>query len=144
MYQQAQKTYLKNEIEGATKGKLVLLLYDGAIKFINMAVKAIEEKNIVAAHENIIKAENILYELLSTLNMEAGEIAENLFKLYDFAIWQLVEANKTKDVEKLTPVLGILKTLRDAWKEVVTQEELEKQTVNNQQKVDNIKLNVAG
>jgi len=144
MYQQAQKTYLKNEIEGATKGKLVLLLYDGAIKFINMAVKAIEEKNIVAAHENIIKAENILYELLSTLNMEAGEIAENLFKLYDFAIWQLVEANKTKDAEKLTPVLGILKTLRDAWKEVVTQEELEKQTVNNQQKVDNIKLNVAG
>ncbi|MGB9731086.1 MULTISPECIES: flagellar export chaperone FliS [Calditerrivibrio] len=144
MYQQAQKTYLKNEIEGATKGKLVLLLYDGAIKFINMAVKAIEEKNIVAAHENIIKAENILYELLSTLNMEAGEIAENLFKLYDFAIWQLVEANKTKDVEKLTPVLGILKTLRDAWKEVVTQEELGKQTPNNQQKVDNIKLNVAG
>ncbi|ADR19104.1 flagellar export chaperone FliS [Calditerrivibrio nitroreducens] len=144
MYQQAQKTYLKNEIEGATKGKLVLLLYDGAIKFINMAVKGIEEKNIVAAHENIIKAENILYELLSTLNMEAGEIAENLFKLYDFAIWQLVEANKTKDAEKLTPVLGILKTLRDAWKEVVTQEELEKQTVNNQQKVDNIKLNVAG
>ncbi len=142
MYQQAQKTYLKNEIEGATKGKLVLLLYDGAIKFVNMAIKAIEEKNIVAAHENIIKAENILYELLSTLNMEAGEIAENLFKLYDFTIWQLVEANKTKDAEKLTPVLGILKTLRDAWKEVVTKEEQEKQ--NNNQKVENIKLNVAG
>lgn len=142
MYQQAQKTYLKNEIEGATKGKLVLLLYDGAIKFVNMAIKAIEEKNIVAAHENIIKAENILYELLSTLNMEAGEIAENLFKLYDFTIWQLVEANKTKDKEKLTPVLGILKTLRDAWKEVVTKEEQEK--INNNQKVENIKLNVAG
>lgn len=142
MYQQAQKTYLKNEIEGATKGKLVLLLYDGAIKFVNMAIKAIEEKNIVAAHENIIKAENILYELLSTLNMEAGEIAENLFKLYDFTIWQLVEANKSKDAEKLTPVLGILKTLRDAWKEVVTKEEQEK--INNNQKVENIKLNVAG
>ncbi|MCX8084065.1 MAG: flagellar export chaperone FliS [Calditerrivibrio sp.] len=142
MYHQAQKTYLKNEIEGATKGKLVLLLYDGAIKFVNMAIKGIEEKNIVAAHENIIKAENIIYELLSTLNMEAGEIAENLFKLYDFMIWQLVEANKTKDVEKLTPVLGILKTLRDAWKEVVTKEEQERNNVGQIQ--ENIKLNVAG
>lgn len=141
MYQQVQKTYLKNEIEGATKGKLVLLLYDGAIKFINMAIKAIEDKNIVDAHENIIKAENIFYELLSTLNMEAGEIAENLFKLYDFCIWQLIEANKSKDSEKLTPVLGITKTLRDAWKEVVTKEEQEKQST---QKVERIKLNVAG
>jgi len=141
MYQQVQKTYLKNEIEGATKGKLVLLLYDGAIKFINMAIKSIEDKNIVDAHENIIKAENIFYELLSTLNMEAGEIAENLFKLYDFCIWQLIEANKSKDSEKLTPVLGITKTLRDAWKEVVTKEEQEKQST---QKVEGVKLNVAG
>jgi len=50
--------------------------------------------------------------------MEAGEIAENLFKLYDFVLWQLIEANKTKEPEKLDPPLGVLKTLREAWKEV--------------------------
>lgn len=140
--QTAYKTYLKNEIEGATKGKLVLLLYDGAIKFVNHAIKSAEDGEIVATHENIIKAENILYELLSTLNMDAGEVAENLFKLYDFVIWQLVEANKTKDPEKLKPVLGILKTLREAWKEVVTKEEIQSKTT--QQPQENIKLNVAG
>lgn len=139
---EAYKTYLKNEIEGATKGKLVLLLYDGAIKFVSNAIKYAQEKNIVATHENIMKAENIIYELLSTLNMEAGEIAENLFKLYDFLIWQLVEANKTKDPEKLTPVLGILKTLRDAWKEVIVREE--SQNKESQKQMENIKLNIAG
>ncbi|MBC7197254.1 MAG: flagellar protein FliS, partial [Deferribacterales bacterium] len=57
------RTYLKNEIEGATKGKLILLLYDGAIKFLRQANKYIELKDIPNAHQNIIKAENIIYEL---------------------------------------------------------------------------------
>lgn len=140
--QNAYKIYLKNEVEGATKGKLVLLLYDGAIKFITQARKAAEEKNIITTHENIIKAENIVYELLNTLNMEAGEIAENLFKLYDFVLWQLIEANKTKEPEKLDPSLGVLKTLREAWKEVVVKEEV--QIKNNSQPQESVKLNIAG
>lgn len=118
------KTYLKNEIEGATKGKLVLLLYDGVIKFLRQSIVAIEKKDIVGAHENIMKAENIIYELMSTLNMEAGEISENLFKIYDYLIWQLIEANKEKNPEKINSAIQILKNIREGWKSIVEQESL--------------------
>lgn len=114
----AYQNYHKQEVEGASKGKIVLLLIEGAIRFLRRAAKGIEEKNIQEAHNNIIKAENIIYELMSTLNMEAGEIAENLMRLYDFIIWQLVEANKDKDKEKLESAINLLSPLRDAWKEI--------------------------
>ncbi|KAA0258052.1 flagellar export chaperone FliS [Deferribacter autotrophicus] len=121
------KTYLRNEIEGATKGKLVLLLYDGAIKYMKMACKYIDEKNIPEAHSNIIKAENIIYELMSTLNMEAGgEIAENLLRLYDFMVYQLVMANKDKDKSKIESVIKLMLVLREGWKQIVEQEEKKK------------------
>jgi len=117
------KTYLKNEIEGATKGKLILLLYDGAIKFLRQANKYIELKDIPNSHQNIIKAENIIYELMSTLNMDAGEIAENLLQLYDFMVWQLIEANKEKNSEKIDSVIRLLTDLREAWKVIVEKEQ---------------------
>lgn len=118
------KTYLKNEIEGATKGKLVLLLYDGAIKYMKLACKYIDEKNIPEAHMNIVKAENIIYELMSTLNMEeGGEIAENLLKLYDFMVYQLIMANKDKDKSKIESVIKLMMVLREGWKQIVEKEE---------------------
>ncbi len=102
--QSPYKNYIKQEVEGATKGKLVLLLYDGAIKFMRISIKAIEEKNIPEAHNNIMKAQNIIYELMSTLNMDVGDISRNLMRLYDFMIWQLIEANKEKSQEKKSKV----------------------------------------
>ncbi|WP_022850052.1 flagellar export chaperone FliS [Limisalsivibrio acetivorans] len=117
------QNYIKQEVEGATKGKLVLLLYDGAIKFMKLAIIAVNEENVPEAHNNIMKAENIIYELMSTLNMDAGEISDNLMRLYDFMIWQLIEANKTKDKQKIESVIELMASLREAWKEVVKQEE---------------------
>lgn len=117
------QNYIKQEVEGATKGKLVLLLYDGAIKFMKTACKAIEEDNVQIAHNNIMKAENIIYELMSTLNMDAGDIAGNLMKLYDFMVWQLIEANKDKSIEKIESVISLMSTVREAWREVVNKEE---------------------
>jgi len=131
------RTYLKNEIEGATKGKLILLLYDGAIKFLRQANKYIELKDIPNAHQNIIKAENIIYELMSTLNMDAGEIAENLLKLYDFMVWQLIEANKEKNSEKINTVIKLLTNLREAWKVIVEKEqEVESESENKKRSVN--------
>lgn len=121
--QSPYKNYIKQEVEGATKGKLVLLLYDGAIKFMRVSTKAIEEKNIQEAHNNIMKAQNIIYELMSTLNMEVGDISRNLMRLYDFMIWQLIEANKEKSVDKIKSVIDLMSSLREAWKEVVQKEE---------------------
>lgn len=122
--QNPYQNYKKQEVEGATKGKIVVLLFEGTIKFLRIAMKAIDENNIQDAHNNIIKAENILYELMSTLNMDAGEIASNLMKLYDFMIWQLVEANKDKDKAKIQSVIDLLIPLCDAWKEVVNKENI--------------------
>lgn len=119
------KTYLKQEIEGATKGKLVLLLYDGTIKFLRVAKKGIEQKNVEEAHNHIIKAENIIYELMSTLNMDAGEISVNLMRLYDFMLHQLVTANSSKTTEPIDTVIKMMSTLREAWREIVEKEEKE-------------------
>lgn len=121
--QSPYKNYIKQEVEGATKGKLVLLLYDGAIKFMRVAQKSIDDGNIQESHNNIMKAQNIIYELMSTLNMDAGEISKNLMRLYDFMIWQLVEANKEKDKEKVESVIKLMASLREAWKDVVAKEE---------------------
>lgn len=131
------QTYLKNEIEGATKGKLVLLLYDGAIKFLKLANRYIELKDIPNAHKHIIKAENIIYELMSTLNMDAGEIAENLLKLYDFMVWQLIEANMEKDSNKINSVIKLLTNLREGWKIIVEKEqEVESESENKKRSVN--------
>lgn len=117
------QNYLKQEVEGATKGKLVLLLYDGAIRFMRLAMIAIDEENIQEAHNNIMRTQNIIYELMSSLNMDVGEISQNLLNLYDFMVWSLIEANRTKDKTKVESVVTIMSDLREAWKGVVEQEE---------------------
>jgi flagellar protein FliS len=123
MNQQAYDNYLKNEIEGASQGKLIVMLYDAALKFMKRAITAIDEKNIQDAHNNIIRSENIFYELISTLNTDdGGEIAHTLLHLYDFIIWELVEANKSKDKAKLEGVIKLVEPVRGAWKEIVAKE----------------------
>lgn len=139
--QSPYKNYIKQEVEGATKGKLVLLLYDGAIKFMRIAVRAIDEQDIQTAHNNIMRAQNILYELMSTLNMDAGDVSKNLLRLYDFMIWQLIEANREKDKEKIEGVIKIMSNLREAWREVVQKEE---GVVNKSAEVETKSINFAG
>lgn len=138
--QSPYKNYIKQEVEGATKGKLVLLLYDGAIKFMRISIKAIEEQDIQGSHNNIMRAQNIVYELMSTLNMDAGDISKNLLRLYDFIIWQLIEANRDKSKEKIEGVIKIMSNLRDAWREVVQIEE----GVVNKNQVETKSINFAG
>ena len=82
-----------------------------------------------------VLAENILYELMSTLNMDAGEIADNLMRLYDFMIWQLIEANRDKDKNKVESVIELLLPLCDAWKQIVEKDNIAvvKTPVNREQ-----------
>jgi flagellar protein FliS len=119
----AYQNYLKQEVEGASQAKIVVLLYEAAIKFMRIAVKAIEDKDVEDAHNNLVRTQNIIYELMSTLNKDAGgDIAEELMKLYDYMIWQLEEANTTKDVSAIENVIRIITPLKDAWKEVAARE----------------------
>jgi flagellar protein FliS len=128
MQKNAYGNYLKQEVEGASRGKLVVMLYEACIKFLKIAIKAIEEKNIEAAHNNIIKAQNIVYELMATLNTdEGGQLADHLLRLYDYVVWELVEANVSKNTQKIENVLKVMTPLKDAWREAVQKESAPKE-----------------
>lgn len=112
--------YAKNKILTASPAELTLMLYEGAIKFCNIAIAAIEEKNIEKAHNNITKVENIIAEFLSTLDHKYP-VAKDFENVYNYLMERLLEANMKKDKEILEEVLTHLRTMRDTWKEVMEQ-----------------------
>lgn len=110
--------YKQQSINTATPEELTLMLYDGCIKFINIAKIAIEEKDYQTAHKNIIKTEDIITEFIVTLNMDY-EISKNLKELYVFYYNLLVEANLKKDIEMLDQVKEFVIEMRNTWKEAM-------------------------
>jgi flagellar protein FliS len=94
------------------------MLYDGAIKFCNIAIMAIEKDDKEKANLNIIKAENIIMEFRNTLDM-SQPISKELDLLYDYIYRRLIDANIKKDKEIIEEVLGYLRELRDTWKEAM-------------------------
>lgn len=110
--------YANNKIATASPGELTLMLYEGAIKFANLAIVGIEEKDIQKAHTNIMKVEHIIEELQSTLNHKYP-VAEEFDAVYYYLMRRLREANMKKDKEIMEEVLGHLRTMRDTWKEVM-------------------------
>lgn len=110
--------YANSKIMTASPAELTLMLYDGAIKFCNIAIMGIEEKDIEKAHNNIIKVERILHEFLNTLDYKYP-VAKDFENVYNYLIQRLHEANIKKDAEILQEVLKHLRTMRDTWKEVM-------------------------
>lgn len=102
----------------ASPGELTLMLYNGCLKFIKLAKHAIEEKKIEEKHINIIKVQNIIRELMVTLNMDI-EVSHNMLQLYDYMLNRLVEANMKNDIDILMEVEGYVIEFRDTWKEVI-------------------------
>jgi flagellar protein FliS len=111
----ALNVYKKNQIQTNTPEKLVLMLYDGAIKFIGKAIESIKEKNIQDANDYLIRSQNILAELMSGINFEAGEIADNLYCLYEYIYHQLMQANIKKEKKYAENALNMIKELKDTW-----------------------------
>ena len=114
----AAKLYQQNSITTASPAKLTLMLYDGAIKFCNIALEGIEEKDIQKAHTNIMKVEDIIMELRVALDRKYP-VWEDFEKVYDYIYRRLVEANMKKDPEILKEALKHIKTMRETWKEVM-------------------------
>ena len=112
------KQYQKSQIETASQEQILIMLYDGAIKFCNIGIEAIEAKDVSKAHENIVKAENIILELRNSLDMKYP-VAEDFDKVYDYVYRRLYEANLNKDAEILKEATEHIKTMRDTWKEVM-------------------------
>ena len=112
--------YKKASVESASREKLLLMLYEGAIKFTKKAIIAVDDNDIPARCENITRAYDIVLELMNTLDFKVGgEVAENLEQLYMFITDELTRANITGKKEHLQNVLKILETLYDGWKEAV-------------------------
>jgi len=100
----------------ASPEELLLMLYNGCVRFIKQGIMAVEEKDVMKAHENIVKAQDIILEFMSTLDSSA-EIAKTLMPLYEYLYRRLVQANIEKNTEILNEVLRFVSELRDTWTE---------------------------
>lgn len=112
------KAYQQNSVTQSTPGELTLMLYNGCLKFLNQAKKGIETNNIELKNTNIQKAQNILRELMVTLDMSQS-VSESMASLYDYMITQLIEANIKNDAVILDEVYGLTTEFRDTWKQVI-------------------------
>ena len=115
---QAYAQYKNSKVLTASPAELTLMLYDGAIKFCNIAKDAIDNKDIQKAHENIIKAQKIIDYLRQTLDMKYP-VAQDFENIYSYLSQRLIEANIKKDNEILDEMLTHLRSVRDTWKEVM-------------------------
>lgn len=110
--------YNNSKVLTASPAELTLMLYEGAIKFCNIAIVGIEQKDMQKAHTNIIKAERIIDHLRATLDMKYP-VAQDFERIYEYLDRRLVEANMQKDKAILEEILMHLRSVRDNWKEVM-------------------------
>jgi len=122
---QALTAYQETNIKTASRGSLIIMLYDEGIKQIKCALEymsneKINPSDIEQVHQHIVKTQDIITELMASLNMEeGGEISKNLFAIYSFFNQQLFQANIQKDLKPLVTVKDMMEELRSAWQQVV-------------------------
>lgn len=114
----AYDQYQKTTVETISPGKLLIMLYDGMVKNLRNAQDAVNNQDVPAAHDNIVATQNILVELMATLNMDY-KISESLLALYEFMYNQLVEANIKKDSRLLLEVQELVMDLRETWDQAI-------------------------
>ena len=122
MTHNAIAAYQQNDVElsvySASPVQLVVMLYDGAIQSLVQANALIQRGDIQAKAQQIIRATNIISELSGVLDLEQGEVAQNLDGIYGYARKQLISANLRNDQRKINEVVNLLKELRSAWQEL--------------------------
>ncbi|MCE3234874.1 MAG: fliS [Vampirovibrio sp.] len=119
-YAKQAEQYKKNQIETASPEEILIMLYEGAIRFLLVAKKANDEKNVEKCHKNIVKAQHIIQEFMASLDMDiGGDMAVNLMRLYEYLNYQLVQANIKKDMALIDEVLDHLRSLKATWEEAI-------------------------
>ena len=114
------KQYQKPTVETASNEKILIMLYDGAIQFLNKAKIALGEKNWEQSHNNLMGAQRILEEFINTIDKEPNpELAQNLINLYEYFITRLVQANMKHQIEPVDEVLKFLKELKATWEQAI-------------------------
>ena len=134
------KQYKQTQIDTTPKEQILVMLYEGAVRFLHLAKEGFAENNIEKIHNNLIKVQNIITEFQANLDMEAGgEFAQTLFDLYEFLSRQLVKANVRKDTEALDIVIKHMTELRDTWKQAVKQYKAEGNSLSDYDDSDKYK-----
>lgn len=140
--------YKKVDVSTASQNRLIIMLYDGAIKFLETACAAMDKKHgTEEAHNNILKAQEIIYELLSSLNYEAGDIAHRLASIYTYMNQKLTEGNISKTKPPLLEVIRYLKELKMAWEgveEQIAKGNTENKSSSTKKDEGESKLNITG
>ena len=138
-YGNYQNAYKKASVNTLDQNKLIIMLYDGAIKNATFAVEYMNSGDIENVHNCLVKTKNIVTELMATLNMDnGGDIAKILQSLYSYMFSQLIEANMEKKTEPVVVVIDLLKELRSAWFEINKKNKNEQ---SNQRKTTSIPVN---
>jgi flagellar protein FliS len=114
-YQQYQRT----QAETASPGELIVMMYGGAIRFLTVAKQKIELDDLASAHSSLLRAQDVILELMVSVDMSVGEVARNLYDLYEFMHQHLVKANVKKDVAMVDEVVELLRELLSAWEQAI-------------------------
>lgn len=110
--------YQNNTVQTASPAELTLMLYEGAIKFCNIALMGIEQNDLQKTNDNIIKAQKIIIEFRATLDPKYP-VSKDFDVVYDYIYRRLIDANIAKDKEILEEALQYIREMRDTWKEVM-------------------------
>ncbi|SJZ44063.1 flagellar export chaperone FliS [Selenihalanaerobacter shriftii] len=126
--------YQNTQVETSNQEKLVLMLYNGALKFVKQAKQGLKNNDYQVTNNCLIRTQNIINELMITLDMEqGGEIAQNLESLYDYMNRRLIEANINKSIEPMDEVINMLEELSDTWKQAMQNLKKERKVQKKQQ-----------
>jgi len=127
LFVNAYQVYRQTQTQTAAPGELVLMLYRGAIRFLSSAIEAIDAQNTAEAHTKLVKTQDIIADLLGSLDHErGGDVARNLSALYNYMLRLLIEANVGKDAKPAREVQGLLRELLPAWEAAVKQTSTER------------------
>lgn len=118
MYRNAAAAYKRTNINTASPAELTMMLYDGAVKFCNMAIIALEKGDLEKCNFNIAKTKKIIVEFRTTLNFDY-EVSKDFDRIYDYIYWVLTQANVKKDKELLEEALKRIREMRDTWRELM-------------------------
>lgn len=115
------KRYQQINVETASQGKLIVMLFNGAVQRAEKALNAIDTGKLEHVHNHLVRAQDIIGELRGALNMDAGEVSENLDRVYEYFQHLLIKANVKKDPEPLRDVIELMSLMRDTWAELFSQ-----------------------
>ena len=122
MMPQGYQQYQRTQTQTASPGELIVMMYGGAIKFLTVARQKIEAGDTEGTHKSLVRAQEIILELMISVDTSVGPVARNLFDLYEFMHRHLVEANVKKSPEMVGEVVSLLRELLQAWEQAIAAE----------------------